>query len=88
MKVLRRVAVCLVCVISLAACEQNRIITADQLPAPARTYIQKTYPGVDVSYVKLDKEIFSTKYDVRLDNGMKIEFDGDGTPRDIDMDMD
>ena len=86
MKVLRRVAVCLVCMVSLAACDQNRIITADQLPAPAQTYIKKTYPGVGVAYVKQDKEFFSTKYEVRLDNGMEIEFDVDGMPRDIDMD--
>ncbi|MBR4603104.1 MAG: PepSY-like domain-containing protein [Prevotella sp.] len=88
MKAIKLLVICLVCMIGLASCDQNKIITADQLPAPAQTYIQKNYPGVGVTYAKQDKELFSTKYDVRLDNGMEIEFDGDGMPKDIDMDMD
>ena len=39
-----------------------------------------------ITYAKQDKELFSTKYNVRLDNGLEIEFDGDGVPVDIDTD--
>ena len=67
MKAIKLLVICLVCMIGLASCDQNKII---------------------VTYAKQDKELFSTKYDVRLDNGMEIEFDGDGMPKDIDMDMD
>ena len=88
MKVLIRAIVCLVGVISLAACDSDRIITAEQLPAPAKTFIQKSYPGVSVAFAKQDKDLFRTKYDVCLDNGMEIEFDGNGFPRDMDMDLD
>lgn len=88
MKVFIRAIVCLVGVISLAACDSDIIITAEQLPAPAKTFIQKSYPGAHVAYAKQDKDLFRTKYDVCLDNGMKIEFDGNGFPRDIDMDLD
>lgn len=88
MKVFIRAIVCLVGVISLAACDSDRIITAEQLPASAKTFIQKSYPGVSVAFAKQDKDLFRTKYDVCLDNGMEIEFDGNGFPRDIDMDLD
>ena len=88
MTVFIRAIVCLVGVISLAACDSDIIITAEQLPAPAKTFIQKSYPGAHVAYAKQDKDLFRTKYDVCLDNGMKIEFDGNGFPRDIDMDLD
>ena len=35
--------------------------------------------------VKKDSEFFSTKYEVRLDDGTEIEFNKDGEPVDIDM---
>jgi len=87
MKSFKLIVLCLVCMVAFASCDRSKIITADQLPAPAQAYIQKTHPGIGVTYVKQEKEIFSTKYDVRLDNGLEIEFDGDGMPRDIDMDV-
>lgn len=68
------------------ACDDDKIITSDQLPAAAKTYIQKSYPGVGVTYAKKNSELFKTKYEVRLDNGLEIEFDGDGAPTDIDAD--
>ena len=52
MKAIKLLVICLVCMIGLASCDQNKIITADQLPAPAKTYIQKNYPGVGVTYAK------------------------------------
>lgn len=75
----------LLCLVLLSACEKERIITADQLPEPVKTYIQKNHPGLEVTYVKKDSEFFSTKYEVMLENGMKIEFNKDGEPVDIDM---
>ncbi len=65
MKAIKLIVISLVCMFAFASCDQDKIITADQLPAAAQ---------------------FSTKYNVRLDNGLEIEFDGDGVPVDIDTD--
>ncbi|MBR6138226.1 MAG: PepSY-like domain-containing protein [Prevotella sp.] len=86
MKAIKLIVISLVCMFAFASCDQDKIITADQLPAAAQSYVQKTYPGVGITYAKQDKELFSTKYNVRLDNGLEIEFDGDGVPVDIDTD--
>ncbi|MBR4925760.1 MAG: PepSY-like domain-containing protein [Prevotella sp.] len=69
-----------------AACDEDKIITTEQLPEAAKAYIQKSYPGIGVTYAKKSSELFKTKYEVRLDNGLEIEFDSDGAPVDIDAD--
>lgn len=46
MKVLKLLFVSLVCMAALTACEVERLITADQLPLPAQTYLQTNYQGV------------------------------------------
>lgn len=72
--------------VMIASCSDNdKIITEEQLPASARTYIQKTYPGATIIFVKEDSELFSTKYKVQLSNRVEIEFDSDGAPVDIEM---
>lgn len=86
MKAIKSIITCFVCMIAFASCDQEKIINANQLPAAAQSYVQKTYPNIGITYVKQDKELFSTKYNVRLDNGLEIEFDGDGVPVDIDTD--
>lgn len=78
--------VAVVCIMAVSACEDDKIITVEELPAAAQTYIQKNYATVPVTYAKKDSELFSTTYKVRLDNGLEIEFDGDGTPIDMDTD--
>lgn len=70
----------------LAACEREKIITMEELPVTAQTYVQTTYPGVNVMYVKQENELFSTKYKVLLENRLELEFDSDGVPKDIDTD--
>ena len=69
----------------MTACDDDKVITADQLPAPAKTYIEKTYPTASIVFAKEDNELFSKKYKVQLDNRVEIEFDSDGAVTDIDM---
>ena len=57
----------------------DRIIPEAQLPASAKTFIQKTFPGQTVSYAKIDKDFGKTTYEVRLNNGVELEFDKNGT---------
>ncbi len=71
----------------LSACTDEKLITDKELPAAAQQYIEATYPGVGVTYAKKDKEwLFFTEYKVRLNNGLEIDFDGDGNPVDMDAD--
>ena len=56
----------------------DRIITKEQLPAAAQTFIQKTFPKQAISYAKIDFDGRKT-YEVRLSNGTEVEFDKNGT---------
>ena len=56
----------------------DRIITKEQLPAAAQTFIQKTFPGQTISYAKIDFDGRKT-YEVRLSIGTEVEFDKNGT---------
>ena len=47
---------------------------------------KKSYADKNVVVVKKDSELFSTKYEVVFGDGMKVEFDGDGMPIDVDVD--
>lgn len=86
MKVLKLLFVSLVCMAALTACEVERLITADQLPLPAQTYLQTNYQGINVTYAKKETELFRKKYKVRLNNGVEIEFNRKGAPIDLDFD--
>ena len=69
--------------LTLTACD-DKVIPAEQLPVAAQTYIEQNFPGSTVLIVKKDKELLSTTYEVQLDNGMELSFDGDGILSDVD----
>lgn len=57
------------------------VITKDmnQLPLPARNFINRHFTKPQVSHIKIDKEMMeSTKYEVLLMDGSEIEFDSKG----------
>ena len=56
----------------------ERVISAEQLPAAAKTFVKKNFPGLLISYAKIDNEFMKTRYEVRLNNGTKLKFDKDG----------
>ena len=56
----------------------DKIIPASQLPAAATTFINEYFPGQTISYAKIDKEFRGIKYEVRLNNGVKLDFDKKG----------
>ena len=70
---------------AMVSCD-DKVITIDQLPAPAQSYLTENYPDQKVLIIKKDIEDFSTRYEVTLESGMKVEFDGDGSLQDVDMD--
>ncbi|MBP5740245.1 MAG: PepSY-like domain-containing protein [Bacteroidales bacterium] len=56
----------------------DRPISPDKLPAAAKAFIKETFPETPIVYAEIDKEITKTKYEVRLNDGTKIEFNGKG----------
>ena len=74
------------CLLTLCACgDDDRVITPDQLPTAAQTYIEKNYPESSILIAKKETELLKTTYEVTLDNGMKLEFDSAGNLSDVDF---
>ena len=86
MKHVRKLIVLIAMMLLTVGCDNEKIVPAEQLPSAAKTYIQTNQPGTQILFVKKEREWFSTKYKVQLDNRVEIEFDGDGLPIDMDMD--
>ena len=70
---------------AMVSCD-DKVVTIDQLPAPAQSYLTENYPDQKVLIIKKDIEGLSTRFEVTLESGMKVEFDGDGSLQDVDMD--
>lgn len=63
------------------------VITKDlnQLPLPARNFINRHFAKAQVAHIKIDKEILeSTKYEVVLANGTEIDFDSKGNWQEVE----
>ena len=57
------------------------VITKDmnQLPLPARNFINSNFTKPQVAHIKIDKDMMeSTKYEVLLMDGTEIDFDSKG----------
>ncbi len=53
-------------------------IVANQLPAAAKQFIAKNFPGKTIAYAEKDTEYMKTTYEVSLNDGTKIDFNGQG----------
>lgn len=79
-------SVIIVALMSIQLLPAKDVVTADvkKLPEEAATFIRKHFEGLGVSYIKIDKELFSTTYEVVMTNGMEIDFDGKGNCTNVD----
>lgn len=66
--------------------KRKKILTVDQLPEAAQTYIKENMPDAKVLYVKKENKNFKTYYEVKFDNLMELEFNSKGEIYDIDVD--
>jgi len=66
--------------------ERKKMLTVEELPESAQTYIKENYSDAKVLYVKKEKKNFKTWYEVRLDNQMELEFNSKGELYDVDVD--
>lgn len=69
----------------LTSCKDD-VVTRDvaQLPEPARQFVQSNFSQHHISYIKIDRELFSTEYKVVLTNGDELEFDSDGEWKEVE----
>lgn len=67
---------------------QESVIKTNELPKTALDFISKNFSGQKVSQAVKDKGMISTDYEVWLDNGVKIEFDGNGNWEEVDGEKD
>ncbi len=75
----------LVCSLQLAMA--GDVVTRDmnKLPAAAREMIGKHFPQIKVAYIKIEKDLFqTTSYDVKLADGIELEFNSKGEWLEID----
>lgn len=74
--------------LALTGCELDRkkVLTVEQLPEAAQSYIKEKMPDAKVLYVKKDRKNFKSYYEVKFDNRMELEFDSKGEVIDIDVD--
>ena len=86
MKAIRLLLAMLAMTSALTSCDSDQIITPEQLPETAKVYIKQNYPDAQIMIVKKEKKLFKTKYEVKLDNFMDLDFDEDGMLTDMDMD--
>ncbi len=63
--------------------DYERVITVDQLPAKAQTFIQQHFPSEKVALAKMERELFGTSYDVIFTSGNSVEFDKNGEWTDV-----
>ena len=67
-----------------AFASKDRIITVGELPAVAQQFVQTHFKAVEVSYAKVDEELFDKDYKVVFVNGSKVEFAKDGAWKEVD----
>ena len=58
--------------------DHNRPIDYNELPAPAKEFIQRYFGDKELSYATLDREVIGTEYNVAFVGGTKLEFDSKG----------
>ena len=64
--------------VSSMAMADERPITVESLPKAAVEFIKGNFPNSPVVLATVDREIMDTDYEVRLEDGTIIDFDGKG----------
>lgn len=84
------IATLLVSTTSFASAAMRNILDGDkhisfsELPVKSQNFITTHFPNSEVAYVTMDRDLYSTDYDVMLSCGTKIEFNADGDWTEVD----
>ena len=69
---------------ALVSFAQDKPINYNQVPKTGQQFINKHFGAKQVGSVMLDDDFFSKEYKVYLTNGTKVEFDRDGSWKEVD----
>lgn len=56
---------------------QKKYIAPADAPEPIQTFVSKHFPEGQIAYLKKKEKLHYTKYEVKLDTGVELEFDQD-----------
>lgn len=73
----------LMSVITLKA-DNDRVIDVKDLPSKANDFISTYFKNESITYAKMEKDLFENKYEVRLNNGVKLTFYKNGEWKEVD----
>ncbi len=62
----------------------DKPITINELPVAAQNFIKTYFPNSKVALAKVEKEMMTTTYDVVMTDGVKLEFNKDGSWTEVD----
>ena len=68
----------------LVACDKERIIDAEDLPAEVRGFIQTHYNGVSIRQSVRERDDLKVSFYVYLENGTKLTFSKSGDIKEIE----
>ena len=82
-------AVAIMVMFATATQAQDKVISFNQLPQAAQSFITTHFEQKNVSYITEDSEFLSgTDYEVKFNDGKKVEFDSKGNWTEVDMEKD
>lgn len=65
-------------ILTFTGCDEDKIISASQLPQKAQQFIQQYFAEEEIAIVKSEREVSGKKYEVTFISGKNIEFKSNG----------
>lgn len=84
MKRLMTLTFCLFLLTNITKADNDKPVTLQELPQKAQEFIKQVFPKKEISYAKLEKDLWEKKYDVVFTNGEKVEFNKNGEWEEVD----
>lgn len=77
---MKRIMTILMAVFMFFSCESSnsKVVDFNQLPAKAQSFIRTHFSDKEITMAFCDCDIFDKDYEVRFDDGAKVDFDKDG----------
>ena len=85
---MKKIMILLALVFSFAVSDSyalnDKVISKNQLPAQAQSFLNENFAGSGISYAKLETDFFERSYEVMLSDGTKLEVTGKGNWKEVD----
>ncbi|MBR5813139.1 MAG: PepSY-like domain-containing protein [Bacteroidaceae bacterium] len=62
----------------------DKVISKNQLPAQAQSFLNEYFAGAKISYAKQEIDFLERSYEVVLADGVKLEFSNKGSWKEVD----